>query len=132
MSAIISRTTSLGRRLATALLSLALLLQGQAVLAMTCHSDQDMPLAVAQTSSAADEHHENHAHDGHDLSVDSSSETQLDQQDCAHCAGGCAMNYVTCNDAGDGYPCFKSPSPSISTGDLGPGNVPDGPLRPPR
>ena len=132
MSATISQTTSLGRRLATALLSLALLLQGQVVLAMTCHSDQDISIAVAQTSSVMDEHHEDLAHEGPHLSVDSSSDNQRDQHDCAHCAGGCVMNYVTCKSAGDGSSHFKSPSPSVSTSHLGPGNVPDGPLRPPR
>ena len=132
MSAIISRTTSLGRRLATALFSLALLLQGQAVLAMTCHGDQATQIEAAHTGFSADGHHDDHAHERHHLSIDASSDMQLDQQDCSHCAACGVMNYVSCTDARDVETQFKSPSPSVATGGLGPGDVPDGPLRPPR
>lgn len=132
MHTIISRTTSLGHRLAIALLSLTLLLQGQAVLAMACHSDQGTQIGAAHTDVADSAHHKDHMHERHDLSADSLPDMPLDQQDCAHCAGCCAMNYVTCTDACDAPARFKSPSPSVFTGALGPGNVPEGLLRPPR
>ncbi len=128
-----------GRRFAAALLSLALLLQGQVVAAMDCHGghhemtlqtqnvadviytviDRE-PLGASDSAVAADHHHE------------ASSSQFSDQHSCSSCAACGVMNGVIASHSQSAPNTFKSPSPSVLATALLPGDAPEGPLRPPR
>lgn len=133
MSNIVSQTKSIGRRLAIALLSLAMLLQGQVVLAMACHSDQGTSIEITLAESSVHEHHhDDQAHTPGHVNAESPSGMHPEQQECSHCVSCGVMNYFTCAESRDHSARFKSPSPSVFAGALSPGIIPDGLLRPPR